>query len=171
MPSIAKIYKAHGLRGELQLRYINQDGLRLSAGDAVKLTRPDGQVGDFVVAKLRETTRGVLLSFKELSDRTAVEPWQGSTLAVSEAALPEPEPGRFYRFQLIDCQVCDAAGQVLGRVSEVSENGAHDLLHVQSARGEWLLPMVEAFVVEVDPKTRQIKVGEVQGLIDLIEED
>ncbi len=167
--AIAKIYKAHGLRGELQLRYLNPQGLRLVAGDAVRL-RKEGQEADFTVGKIRRATHGELLSLRELTDRNAAELWQGAELCVDDARLPEPGDDEVYSFRLLDCRVVDVELGELGRVIQVSDNGAHDLLHVQTKdQREWLLPFVEAYVGAVDIEQRRIEVYDVAELLNLEE--
>lgn len=166
---IAKIYKAHGLRGELQLRYLNPEGLRLRSADKVQL-RVNGREEVFSVAKIRRATHGELLSLREISDRTSAELWQGAELAVDEALLPQPDENEIYSFRLLDCLVHDAKLGELGRVIQVSDNGAHDLLHVQNKNAEWLLPFVDAYVDDVDIDEQLIRVHDVEDLLSLGDE-
>ena len=164
---IAKIYKAHGLRGELQLRYFNPAGFRLTSGDRVQL-RVDAREAEFTVAKVRTATHGELLALREILDRNAAELWQGAELAVDEALLPDAGDDEVYAFRLVNCRVVDAQLGDLGKVVQVSDNGAHDLLHVQNNDApEWLLPFVDAFVDDVDIEARLIKVHDTGDLIGL----
>ena len=171
MIRLAKIYKAHGLRGELQLRYLNPDGFRLASGDAVRL-RVDGREDDFTVGKIRRATHGELLTLREINDRNSAELWRGADLLVDEALLPQTDEDEIYSFHLVGCQIIDAKLGALGTVTLVSDNGAHDLLHVQrDGAAEWMLPFVDAYVDDVDVEAQRINVHEVGDLLSLGDED
>ncbi|HLY86464.1 MAG TPA: ribosome maturation factor RimM [Gaiellaceae bacterium] len=74
---------------------------------------------------------------------------RGAELAVERATLPElDEPGdEFYVFQLVGLCVEDENGRLLGRVREVLEYPANDVLELDSGMS---LPLVEACVRQVD---------------------
>jgi 16S rRNA processing protein RimM len=48
--------------------------------------------------------------------------------------------------------------QVLGQVAAIVSNGAQELLQVEGVDGVLLVPMVPAYVEEVDPAARRIRV-------------
>ena len=73
---------------------------------------------------------------------------RGAELAVERATLPElDDGGEFYVFQLVGLYVVDENGQQLGRVREVLEYPANDVLELDSGAS---LPLVEACVRQVD---------------------
>jgi 16S rRNA processing protein RimM len=57
-------------------------------------------------------------------------------------------------------------GDALGRVREIWETGAHDVLVVEDPAGrEHLIPAVDAFVKEIDRAARRIRIEPVPGLL------
>jgi len=72
---------------------------------------------------------------------------RGAELAVERGSLPGLEDGEFYVFQLVGLQVEQEDGRVLGRVRDVLEYPANDVLELDSGAS---LPLVEACVREVD---------------------
>src|SRR5262249_52673376 len=72
---------------------------------------------------------------------------RGATLAVPRASLPELEDDAYYHFQLVGLVVEEEGGRILGRVREVAEYPANDVLELDSGL---FLPLVEACVREVD---------------------
>jgi 16S rRNA processing protein RimM len=73
---------------------------------------------------------------------------RGAELAVARATLPSlGEADEFYVFQLVGLRVEEEDGRLLGRVREVLEYPANDVLELDSGAS---LPLVEACVRQVD---------------------
>ena len=73
---------------------------------------------------------------------------RGAELAVAPATLPHlGDVDEFYVFQLVGLSVEEESGRVLGRVREVLEYPANDVLELDSGAS---LPLVEACVRQVD---------------------
>jgi 16S rRNA processing protein RimM len=86
---------------------------------------------------------------------------RGATLAVPRDALPAPEPDAYYVFQLVGLAVEEEGGVALGRVVDVREYPANDVLELDSGVS---LPLVEACVKEVDLPAGRIVVS--PGFVD-----
>jgi 16S rRNA processing protein RimM len=72
---------------------------------------------------------------------------RGTELTVERATLPGLEDDEFYVFQLVGLSVEQEDGRVLGRVRDVLEYPANDVLELDSGAS---LPLVEACVRQVD---------------------
>jgi 16S rRNA processing protein RimM len=72
---------------------------------------------------------------------------RGTELAVERSALPRLEDDEFYVFELVGLSVEQEDGLVLGRVREVLQYPANDVLELDSGAS---LPLVEACVRQVD---------------------
>jgi len=81
---------------------------------------------------------------------------RGAELAVERSTLPPLEDEEFYVFQLVGLVVVEEGGRVLGRVRDVLEYPANDVLELDSGAS---LPLVEACVREVDPAAGRIVVA------------
>jgi 16S rRNA processing protein RimM len=82
-------------------------------------------------------------------DRDAAAFYRGFEIAVPREAFPEPAANEFYWADLVGLQVENAEGVDLGKVSEVFETGANDVLVVQGER-ERLIPFTAQVVKQVD---------------------
>lgn len=92
-----------------------------------------------------------------LADRDAAERLVGAEIQVSRDELPAPQKGQFYWADLIDMQVCSEQGDVLGTVSEVTSNGAQDVLVVKDGEQERMIPFVHGAIIKsVDMAERRI---------------
>ena len=81
---------------------------------------------------------------------------RGAALAVPRAELPELEEDAYYVFQLVGLVVEEEGGRVLGRVRDVVDYPANDVLELDSGVS---LPLVEACVRQVDVEGGRIVVS------------
>jgi 16S rRNA processing protein RimM len=81
---------------------------------------------------------------------------RGATLAIPREALPPLEEDEYYSFQLVGLSVEEEGGRVLGRVRDVLDYPANDVLELDSGQ---LLPLVEACVRGIDLEGGRIVVA------------
>ncbi|NOZ00905.1 MAG: 16S rRNA processing protein RimM [Deltaproteobacteria bacterium] len=147
---IGTIGGAHGLKGEVRVRTYNPSSELLAAGMDVFVLGPDKGRRRARIASARRAGKRLLVTFEGVSDRTSAQGLNGSRIAVLRSVLPPLEPGEFYYEDVIGLPVRLAGGEELGRVTSVM-NGATDILVIKGDRGEFMIPVVEGFVIEVGP--------------------
>jgi 16S rRNA processing protein RimM len=81
---------------------------------------------------------------------------RGATLAVPRDSLPQLDPDEYYAFQLVGLAVEEEGGRVLGRVADVLDYPANDVLELDSGLS---LPLVEACVRQVDIERGRIVIA------------
>lgn len=92
-----------------------------------------------------------------IEDRDIAAALIGSDIQVDRAAMPRPEPGRYYWSELIGLEVVSAGGQPLGRVAGMMDNGAQDVLVVDDGGTERLIPFVPGPIIRsVDLQQQRI---------------
>jgi 16S rRNA processing protein RimM len=141
---VGRVGKAHGLDGSFFVEGASEDAARFAAGSELFV---DGEPRRIASAK-QARGRPVI--------RLEGEVRRGATLAVARASLPEPESDAFYVFQLVGLAVEEDGGRVLGRVVEVLDYPANDVLELDSGLS---LPLVEACVREIDLERGRIVVS------------
>jgi len=70
---IGRLSRAHGLKGELEVRLDWPDSRALLEAERVLLSRPDGDSTSYVIASARSTGKGILLRLEGVGDRDAAE--------------------------------------------------------------------------------------------------
>ena len=90
--------------------------------------------GPLTVSGMRRSGPVLVLGFEGVTDRNAAEALRGTSLTLDAASLPvSDDPDEFYDHQLVGLAVVDAAGTVLGTVTEVMHPPAAPVLAVRPA--------------------------------------
>jgi 16S rRNA processing protein RimM len=170
---VGRIAAAHGLRGVVRVRVLGDDArllLSLEELESSHAERPELDPRSRP-RRVEWSAAGrpgeVRLKLQGVEDRDAAQALRGDFLLTSSAALAPLPQGEHYWYELVGCRVEDAAGNPLGKVRELWETPAHDVLVVEDAAGkEHLIPAVDAFLEEVDIEAGRIRVATIPGLID-----
>jgi len=144
---VARIGRAHGLRGEVVLDVRTDDPERRLAPGAVLRTVPPG-AGPLKVLGTRRHNGLTLARFAQAPDRTAAEALRGVELVVEVGASEEDEA--WYPHELVGLEARGTDGTVLGTVEGVEHLPAQDALVLRETGGaRTLVPFVSAIVPEV----------------------
>ena len=100
----------------------------------------------------------LVAQLQEIDDRDVAEAMRGLKIAVPKSELPPAEEGEYYWSDLIGMDVINKGGVCLGKVVDLMETGANDVLVVVAESGQILIPFVEAYVGDVDTQNRKIMV-------------
>jgi 16S rRNA processing protein RimM len=164
---VARVGRAHGVRGEVAAQVRTDDPETRLAVGAVLLTDPP-QRGPLTVRSSREHSGRLLLTFVGIEDRTAAEALRGTVLQVEvdPAASPD-EDDAWYDHQLVGLDVVDTTGTQVGAVGDVLHLPAQDVLVVVRPDGtESLVPFVAEIVPDVDLALGRVVVDPPPGLLD-----
>jgi 16S rRNA processing protein RimM len=161
---LAVIGAAHGIKGEVRVKTFTGDPLAL--GDYGPLHAADGR--SFEPVDIRPAGTVVVVRFKGINDRSAVEALTGTELFVDRSALPEGEDDEFYHTDLVGLAVRDETGAEIGKVVAVQNFGADDVLEMTlGGRKGVLIPFSKAAVPEVSLKEGFVRIDSVAaGLVD-----
>lgn len=146
---LGRITGAHGIRGEVIVTTFTADPEDIAAYDLVT----DAQGGRPLRLKVRRLTpKGLVAQVSGVSDRNGAEALKGVELWVERDKLPQTEEDEFYYVDLIGLAAVDQAGVGFGKVAQVANYGAGDLLEILldvSGKSEFV-PFRKEFVPEVD---------------------
>ncbi|ROR29825.1 ribosome maturation factor RimM [Inmirania thermothiophila] len=94
----------------------------------------------------RRHGKGVVAALAGVADRDAAAALMGAQIAVRRSQLPPPAEGEYYWADLIGLEVRTVEGTPLGKVADLMETGANDVLVVRGER-ERLIPFLPGQVV------------------------
>jgi 16S rRNA processing protein RimM len=133
---VGRVGRPHGLDGSFFVEGPS-DRAEVFAAGAVVLV--DGEPMKIVSSKRGSQGRPVIRLERRVD--------RGAALAVPRESLPPLEEDEYYAFQLVGLAVEEEGGRQVGRVSDVLEYPANDVLELDSGLS---LPLVEACVLQVD---------------------
>jgi 16S rRNA processing protein RimM len=164
--SIGYLTGAFGIRGELRFRPHNpntdilEDGLQVH----VRLYQKRS-ANPYTIASIRDTGKGPVLTLKGVHSRTEAEGFRHAEIFVHETLLPELDDDEFYYFKLEGYEVVSTEGEALGKVVQILDNPAHPLLLLKQNKQEVMIPMVDAFVKDLDEENARIVIEVWPGLL------
>lgn len=109
----------------------------------------EGQWQKYEVETARVHSNTLLVKLKGVTDRDAAFAFKGRQVAVPREQLPEPEENAYYWSDLIGLQVKNLQDVDLGKVAELFETGANDVMVIKGER-ERLLPFIAQVVLDVN---------------------
>lgn len=161
---------AHGLRGEIRIRYFGDAPANLLRQPVVWLGEEEGDpdARRFEVARSGTGRAGeVRLALVGIEEREAARGLEGMLVLGSMEELEPLEDGEFYWHQVIGCRVETEKGREIGTVREIWETGAHDVLVVESEEGvRTLISAAREIVTEIDPGAGRVVVETQPGMLE-----
>ena len=166
---VGRIGRAHGVQGEATIEVRTDLPDQRFVVGAELSTDPEIN-GPLTIDSARDHNGVLLLKFREVKDRSAIERIRDTLLLVDVDIAQEAEIENEYHVQqLIGCEVVDLAGARLGELTDVLNLPGQDLLAISTTSGELLVPFIAEFVPFVDIKNRRIVLHPPLGLSEINE--
>jgi 16S rRNA processing protein RimM len=168
---VGRLVKAHGLKGAIKLElYTDSPSERFKPGQILELQVPERSQWfgkTITVLELRFYNQAPVLFIEGIDDRSKAETLIKAILLIETEAdvLPE-EPEAWYDHQLVGLKALVGTASV-GTVIRVDHLPAQDLLAIETANGEVLVPFVKQIVPEVDIKSGQLLLTPPDGLFEV----
>ncbi|HEX5688787.1 MAG TPA: ribosome maturation factor RimM [Roseiflexaceae bacterium] len=162
---IGQIVAPFGVRGQLKMRsytaHVDHLRRRISTvylGDKRRA---------YKLSSLFEHKPGLLiLTLGGVDTREGAEDLRGQEVAIRESEAAPLEDGEYFIHQLYGLTVVDEAGAEIGRVKEVIETGANDVLIVtRPDQPEALIPMIHDVVQHLDIAGGRVVIRLLDGLL------
>jgi len=160
---VGHVSGAYGIKGWVRIRRYSADADALLHAKTWWLDRPELHDVDVMQAKVHGDE--VVAQLMGVADRNVAEALKGAAVQVRRSHFPPLADGEFYWVDLIGLDVENLAGERLGKVADMMDNGAHPILRVRAETAEpdakpreWLIPFVEQYVQTVDQAGKRITV-------------
>lgn len=158
--------KAHGIRGQLRVHVEKRYERSFVNADVVFIETGGAPVPYFVESI--GDTGGLLLKLEELDQREAVVPLTGAALSLRTADIQPPEADEEVELTaLIGYEIVDNTLGRVGEIEEVVELPEQVLAQLTYDAREVLIPLVDAFILEVTHRPPRLLMDLPEGLLDL----
>jgi 16S rRNA processing protein RimM len=160
---VAQIAGAHGVKGDVKIRSFTE--------------YPEDC---FAYGPLRDETGTIIITPKKVTpakdsfivwpeENLQREEWiekKGDLLHVWRSELPDTDDDEFYFSDLVGCRVEHVDGRILGKVLQVVNYGADDLLEMKSPAGEvYFLPFTQKDIPDVNLADGMLKCASAEELL------
>jgi len=172
---VARIVKAHGLKGGVKLElYTDDPELRFQPGASFRAQVPENSPWfgkTITLTSIREINSHPVAFFDGVEERSVAESLVKAILWVDHDPGAQPaENDAWFDHQLVGLRVL-REGVEVGRVVRVEHFPAQDLLVIDRGGDEVLVPFVSAFVPTVDIDQGVITITPPGGLLEPLDDE
>lgn len=109
--------------------------------------------------QIKQSGKNIIGHIDGVDSRETAESYLGETLYIKRSDLPELT-NEYYWHELIGLSVINQQGETLGKITEMMETGANDVMVIKSEQGEEILIpyAVSHFVLSVDLDKGELQV-------------
>ena len=157
MLTVGTILAPHGIRGEFKVRLQTDDPEHLLTLKRIYL---GDEAAPRTVLGARLHAGNALMRLQGISNPDTVQHLRGTPLRIRGADARPLAANEYFLYQMVGLDAFDEEGNRLGRVADVMETGANDVLVIAPDDGgaDLLLPSHPDVVMEMDPKAGRIVV-------------
>lgn len=165
---VARIGKAHGLRGEVTVQVLTGAPDERFVPGATFATEPPAS-GPLVLRSARDNNGILLLGFEDTHDRSGAEALRGIKL-LADVLEDDGDEDVWFERDLVGLRAVTVGGDEVGEVTALESRPAQDLLVLRLTDGrEARVPFVTAIVPEVDIEGGRVVLDPPAGLLELDE--
>lgn len=159
-----KIVGTHGVKGMVRVQPWSDSGEFLAEFKCFYLDKKGEKRLETLTVKPHGNV--VLMSLKGVNSIEDAEKLRGTVIYIDRNDVTLPD-GRYFINDLLGCAVYDAdSGEILGKISEISETGANDVWHITRDGKEYLVPAIDEVIVSVDTDGEKVVIRPMKGIFD-----
>lgn len=162
--SIGQIINTHGLRGAVKVYPLTDDISRFEKLKEVYVEENDGIV-KYKVESVKFLSSTVSVKLKGVDSEEAANKLRGSYIKVDRKSAVKLPKDTYFICDLIDLEVYDEKGLLLGTVKDVLQTGSNDVYVIESSGKDILIPALKDIVKKIDLENKKILVEMPEGLI------
>lgn len=169
--AVGQFGRVRGVIGEIYIRPLTDFPEQFKKGAAFWIETETGWM-EIKLTASKSFTNGPAVKLKGIDTPEDAKKLTNSFLYIKKEALHKLPQDRFYFFDLVGCKVFDKNDKFYGKVIEVEENPANDLLVIEAKNGrKYLFPMIRKFVKKIDTEGKIIIIDPPGGIFDVSDED
>ncbi|MFT6920346.1 MAG: 16S rRNA processing protein RimM [Cognaticolwellia sp.] len=160
--TLGKVGAVYGIKGWLKIHSFTDDQEAILDYFPWSL-KLGNKIQSVEITDWRKHNNGLVVKVAGIDDRDVAQKLVGSEIFVSEEALSDLPEGEFYWRDLIGMAVVTDKGYDLGRVSDIMETGANDVLVVKAnlkdgfGKKERLIPyLMDQVILSISAEDKQI---------------
>ncbi|MDF2840515.1 MAG: rRNA processing protein RimM [Clostridia bacterium] len=162
--SIGQIVNTQGVRGEIKVYPLTDDASRFNKLKEVYV-ESKGEMIKYQIESTKHLKNTVILKLKGVDTMNDAEKLRDLYLKVGRWDAVRLPKDAFFICDIVDSEVYDIHGVLLGKLYDVLETGANDVYVVKTEGKDILIPALKQVVKEINLQTKKIIVDLPEGLV------
>ena len=158
---IGRVTRTHGLKGELKFFPADQDDLVVQKDQQIRLGETT-----FKIKSVRGVKSPFIVKFEGVDSIEAAQSLSGQEVLVAKEDFESLPEGEYYRFEIEGLKAFDDTGKYYGVIEEIIATGSNDVYVVRGDGKEWLVPMIDSVVQNIDLEEGKLIFHCVEGLFE-----
>lgn len=164
---VGRVRRPTGIKGAVLVEVYTGEPDRFADVDSVFLDDRE-----FRIVDRGRSGNAAKLTFEGINSIERAQELRDREVSVPEDSLEPAPEGEYYHYELLEADVVDTNGKILGTVHEIIETGSNDVLVVRTSNSESskpkeiLIPVIDGVLVELDRDTNSLIVDPPPGLLD-----
>jgi 16S rRNA processing protein RimM len=164
---LGKVIKPHGLNGELKVFLYNSESKTFTKGLKVWFNIAD-QYRCYNLNSIKGSINNKIIQLKEISNIDETVNLVKKEIFVSRYDFAElDKDDKFYLSDLIGFKVIDENDNEYGKVIDILNTAASDIIIIDYKNKEIMIPAVDQYVALFDFENKLIKVNDIKSFIEL----
>tara|TARA_Y100000996_G_C22364155_1_gene578165 strand:- start:92 stop:601 length:510 start_codon:yes stop_codon:yes gene_type:complete len=148
------LVKPHGLKGYISIRFFNKESRLLKKEDRIFF---NNDVNDFLIIKdINYNSKNNLIRFFECINRNEVEKFNNTDFYIDKNIFPKLSDNENYFVDFIGCILFDQDKNKIGIVKDVIPIKGNDILMVNTASGQKMVPFAKDLILFFDKNDKQL---------------
>ena len=161
------IAKKHSFKGEVVIVLDTDEPELYSDLDAVFVDMGKNLLPFFIERSMLQKGNQLRVKFEDIDSESDAEAILKRDAYLPLSLLPPLEGNKFYYHEVIGFTVRDTIHGDIGKIVGINDRTAQPLFEIKQGKIEILIPLIDAFIKNVDRKNRIILVETPEGLIDM----
>ncbi len=162
-----KISKTHGLSGQVRIIPFSRRLENLLRLERVFIQKQGEEKPlEFKIIGRKLEKGSVIAKLEGVKSVDDAQRIRGCSVMVEISDLAETEENEYYWFQLIGLRVYTTDRKYVGHVENLMDRISHSLLIVKKGKKEFLIPMINTVVKEINLKDSTLVISPPKGLLD-----
>ena len=158
---VGRVIRTHGLKGELKFFPADQDDLVVQNDQQIRLGETT-----FKIKSVRGVKSPFIVKFEGVDSIEAAQSLSGQEVLVAKEDFESLPEGEYYRFEIEGLKAFDDTGKYYGVIEEIIATGSNDVYVVRGDGKEWLVPMIDSVVQNIDLEEGKLIFHCVEGLFE-----
>ena len=158
---VGRVTRTHGLKGELKFFPADQDDIVVQKDQQIRLGETT-----FKIKSVRGVKSPFIVKFGGVDSIEAAQSLSGQEVLVAKEDFESLPEGEYYRFEIEGLKAFDDTGKYYGVIEEIIATGSNDVYVVRGDGKEWLVPMIDSVVQNIDLEEGKLIFHCVEGLFE-----